>query len=369
MIFKNNLKLKKKITFYCEDIPERQLVSPLYKIFKENKYEVRITNDLSENSEIGYYCSPSTHIKKINSKFSIISLGGMDQGKLFWPNFWYKEPWDKFDLGVLPGKKWREMWQSSTWFKSALPKYGIITGGWPKTQSIKEKFKNNKNRQHKFKILYAPCFENDEKGHDVINSVKNLDVIIEIKHLPWNESFERIKHKDIRSNIAKMLIFTRNNLKNNFKIYNSKINIFDIFNKIDLLITDESSLIYEALLFDIPTLSCHDWLMRSSGRSKARYVTKNEDICNYTSRSNLQNKIKEIILNYDKYIGNIRNKKNNYFSNIDNSAVYIFNILNNMVEKNELTNLEKPKFKISYIRSFFLNLKKKLNFFFLLALK
>ena len=93
--------------------------------------------------------------------------------------------------------------------------------------------------------------------------------------------------------------------------------------------------------------------MRSSGRSKARYVTRNEDICNYTSRSNLQNKIKEIILNYDKYIENIRNKKNNYFSNIDNSAVYIFNILNNMIEKNELTNLEKPKFKISYIRSFF----------------
>ena len=95
------------------------------------------------------------------------------------------------------------MWQSSTWFKSALPKYGIITGDLAKTQSIKEKFKNNKNRHYKFKILYAPCFENDEKGHDVINSVKNLDVIIEIKHLPWNESFERIKHKDIRSNIAR----------------------------------------------------------------------------------------------------------------------------------------------------------------------
>ena len=108
----------------------------------------------------------------------------MDQGKLFWPNFWYKEPWDKFDLGFLPGKKWRDMWQSSTWFKSALPKYGIITGGWPKTQIIKEKFNKNKTKQQKFKILYAPCFENDDKGLDVINSIKNLDVIIEIKHLP-----------------------------------------------------------------------------------------------------------------------------------------------------------------------------------------
>ena len=361
---KINLKLEKNITFYCEDIPERQLISPLYEIFKENKYKVRVTNNLSENSEIGYYCSPSTHVKNVNSKFSIISLGGMDQGKLFWPNFWYKEPWDKFDLGFLPGKKWRDMWQSSTWFKSALPKYGIITGGWPKTQIIKEKFNKNKTKQQKFKILYAPCFENDDKGLDVINSIKNLDVIIEIKHLPWNEHFERIKHKDIRSNIAKMLIFTRNNIKKNFKIHNSKKNIFDIFNNIDLLITDESSLIYEALLFDIPTLSCHDWLMRSSNSSKARYVKRNEDICNYTFRSNLQNKIKQIILNYDEFLKNIKNKKTDYFSNIDNSAVYIFNTINNVVEENKLENLEEPKFKISYIRSFLLDFKRKFKYFF-----
>ena len=41
------------------------------------------------------------------------------------------------------------MWQSSTWFKSALPKYGIITGGWPKTQIIKEKFNKNKKQNNK----------------------------------------------------------------------------------------------------------------------------------------------------------------------------------------------------------------------------
>ena len=80
-----------------------------------------------------------------------------------------------------------------------------------------------------------------------------------------------------------MLNFARNNIKKNFKIHNSKKNIFDIFNNMNLLITDESSLICEALLFDIPTLSsCHDWLMRSSNSSKARYVKRNEDICNYT---------------------------------------------------------------------------------------
>ena len=64
---KINYKLEKNITFYCEDIIEKQLIEPLYKKFKNNNYKTKITNDLSEKSEIGYYCSPSTHIKKINS--------------------------------------------------------------------------------------------------------------------------------------------------------------------------------------------------------------------------------------------------------------------------------------------------------------
>ena len=30
----------------------------------------------------------------------------MDQGKLFWPNFWLKENWSRFDYGILPGRNW-----------------------------------------------------------------------------------------------------------------------------------------------------------------------------------------------------------------------------------------------------------------------
>ena len=41
----------------------------------------------------------------------------MDQGKLFWPNFWLKEPWINFDVGILPGKHWAQMWKDSSWFE------------------------------------------------------------------------------------------------------------------------------------------------------------------------------------------------------------------------------------------------------------
>ena len=32
----------------------------------------------------------------------------MDQGRVDWPNMWKKQPWNKFDLGFLPGKHWKK---------------------------------------------------------------------------------------------------------------------------------------------------------------------------------------------------------------------------------------------------------------------
>ena len=307
---KINYKLEKNITFYCEDIIEKQLIEPLYKKFKNNNYKTKITNDLSEKSEIGYYCSPSTHIKKINSKFSIISLGGMDQGKLFWPNFWKKEPWNKFDLGFLPGNYWCDMWQKSTWYSGARPKIGVVITGWPKTQNIKYK-NDNKNifNNNKLNILYAPCFENDNKGIEVMKSIEDLNVNLLVKHLPWNQPFERSHQKDIRENIYKMITYLRNNHKGQYKILNSRTNIFDIFNQANILITDESSVIYESLLFDIPVISCDDWLMRSNNKNLPRLVKKNKDICIYTKKSELNKKLLEIIKNYSDFQERIKNKK------------------------------------------------------------
>ncbi len=354
-------KLKKNITFYCENEVERQLITPLFNIFNENKYKVKITNNLNESSEIGYYCCPSNSIKNLKTNFSIISLGGMDQGKLFWPNFWYKEPWDKFDLGILPGKNWGKMWLSSSWYKCANPKFGIIIGGWPKTQGLKRNKIFKINEKKKFNILYAPCFENDGKGNDVINAVKDLNVNLMIKYLPWNAPHEKSRFKFIRNNNASIIKSLRNNFRGDFKIYNSKINIFNIFNNADLLITDESSLMFETLLFDVPSLSCADWKVRSSNLTEPRYVKQNRDICNYTSRSNLKSKIEDIILNYKEYHQSVLDKKKEHFSHINDSATNIFKIINLLVEKNELENIHETNYKISYTRSIILNIKRYIN--------
>ena len=122
-------------------------------------------------------------IYKIASKTSFITIGGMDQGKLFWPNLWLKENWNKFDYGILPGKQWAKMWKRSSWYDKSHPKKKMLLMGWPKTENL---FQQKKNKIKDKVILYAPCFETDNKCKDVIDSIKNTKIKILIKHLPWN---------------------------------------------------------------------------------------------------------------------------------------------------------------------------------------
>ena len=337
--------LKKDITFYCEDIIEEHLIEPLLKKFDSNNYKVKISNDFNSASEIGYYCSPSNNIRNIKSKFSIISLGGMDQGKLYWPNFWFKESWSRFDLGVLPGKNWSSMWKKYSWYTNARTKYAISETGWPKTFFLKKNKKSIPRLINKFNILYAPCFETDNKGIEIVNIIKDLDVNLIIKHLPWRNPSEKVQFKDIRSNISNMIKYAKKNLKNKVYIISSKENIFDYFGNADLLITDESSLIYEALLFEIPIVSCSDWVMRVNNINIPRKIQKDHNACIYVGKKKLKKKIIEIKNNYNKFKNLISEKKNMHFSHIENSIDIIFSLINEIVEKNQITNFIKPTYK------------------------
>ena len=356
-----NKQIEKEITFFCEDLIEEQLIFPVMEKFRKNNYKTNISRNLDEKAEIGYYCCPSNHIKSVNSKLSIISLGGMDQGKLFWPNFWLKESWKKFDIGILPGIHWSNMWKLSSWFINSNPKLCISVTGWPKTQAVSN-LKLYSKDETRFNILYAPSFENDKKGHSVVNAVKKMNINLHIKHLPWRNKEEKIRFRDIRYNISKMIKFAKKEISN-LKIHDSKDNIMKILNSVDLLITDESSLIYESLIFNIPVLSCKDWKMRSSNTNKARYIKQDKDVCIYINQENLEEKIREIIKNYKKFQIDLRNKKDNHFSNIETSIDEIFNLINQAVTEKKIINFENPAYKVNYLKSFVIVILNKLKSF------
>ena len=340
--------MKKKITFYFRDLAQKHLFKYISTHFNKKKFEIHFTQNLNDKSDIGFYAADTNLIKKINSKLSFISLGGMDQGKLFWPNLWIKESWERFDFGILPGSKWANMWKQSSWHKNSRPKLGVILTGWPKSENLK-KFKIKKKKMNT--ILYAPCFETDGKGEDVVNTIINTKIKLLIKHLPWNQKHESIQFKDVRKNINNMTKYAQLKLGKRVTIINSKKNIMKYYNKADILITDESSVMYEALLYDLPAVSCFDWPMRINNINKPRKIKRDNDVCNYTSKDNLQKKIFEMLKDKNSLQKKIKRQKKIHFSYLNRSGKNLSIFLENYLKTKKIKFQIKPRYKINYLKS------------------
>lgn len=352
--------MKNCITFYFEDNSEKDIFSPIAQEAKKRNFDTKFTKNFNQSSDIGFYCK-STGIK-LKSKHPIIFIGGMDQGRENWPNPWQKEDWSKFNLGFLPGKTWTQMWKKTSWFYKCRPKYGVFECGWPKAditlnktllhkkgKKIRKKYGINKK---KFNVLYAPSFECDNKQLDVANAIKELKKYkLVIKH--WIENKKR--NPDLWKRINKVNLNTKKILGHKAKIIKPDESFIEILPLINLLITDESSVAYEALLLDIPTISVEDWKIQRHRYSILRSV-KPANICFVTKREKLKIKIQEMIKNENHYRNIIRNKKKIYFSNLGFSSKKIIDNLNLYLKNKNLSNSKdfvKPNFKKSNLRLFF----------------
>ncbi len=265
-----------KITFFYNNKHEKYIFDPISEIFKQKKINFTFSKNHNLRSDIGFYCRKP---KNINSKTSVIFLGGIDQGRVTWPNIWREQPWNEFDIGFLPGDNWAKRWKQSSCDYRSQTKFGVFNVGWPKGDFLFN-LKENKNRIKQFKkrykinnnkinILYAPSFECFDRQIEVAKVVKKLGFNLIIKH--WLEKKEK-KYKDLWDNIERSNKKTLEIYKKKTTIIQPGENFLILLNFINLIVTDESSVAYEALLRNIPTISVKDWLIQRHKKGVTRYV-------------------------------------------------------------------------------------------------
>ena len=157
-------KLKKDLTLIYSDSAEKQIFKPIEEEAKRRGYKVRLTDDKFAKCEIGFYCQ---HINFPQfSKFSLIMLHDIIQQYGNWPDLWIREPWNKYDVGILPSNQWVKNWdQCSKWYY-ANPRIGMYKIGWPKADNYASVDRNNYKKEFNAKyglddkrptILYAPA--------------------------------------------------------------------------------------------------------------------------------------------------------------------------------------------------------------------
>lgn len=254
--------VKKEITFFAQNKGEYYNLLPIMDYARERGYQVKHTDDLREKAEIGVYCQ---HFgRPENSKFSVVLLHDMAQGHNRWPNIWELERWSAYDIGIVPGEEWRDRWERCAFQYYANPRCGAYMFGYPKSHEIyseemkkrAEELKKEMNLKYEMSVLYAPSWECWEKEDDFVRALASLPVNLLVKQAPWAKGYG-----DTITNNVKNMRELHEGKYDNLHYFEWDENILVCLMMSDLLVSDESSVMMEALLFGVPSIGVQDWMV------------------------------------------------------------------------------------------------------------
>jgi GT2 family glycosyltransferase/Flp pilus assembly protein TadD/2-polyprenyl-3-methyl-5-hydroxy-6-metoxy-1,4-benzoquinol methylase len=315
------------ISFFYTDEIERQTMAPVAQEAERRQYRIRFTDRMDEPAEIGVYCSHRPDPS--NAKMSAILLHDLAQRHDMWPDFWRYEPWNRFDIGILPGPAWRKRWQASAGQPEAHPRMGVYELGWPKADVIfrdPDAFQRkvatlraNLQLRPRRSVLYAPSWENDGKQDDLVRSLKDLPVNLLLKQAPWPETYPQILE-----NIRQMNELHRGCAESVY-ILDPQLGIMPCLGLADLLVTEESSVMVEALLLGIPVVAVTDWLIPD--RNPPRPAMIPFDFPVKTTRGELRRTVADLLADFDHAQIDMARIRDEQFSCLGESASRIMDVI------------------------------------------
>ncbi len=332
-------KLLKDITFIHMDLAEKAIYEPIASEAKSRGYTVHFTQDKFAKCEIGVYCQ---HVNFPQfSKFSVIMLHDIIQQYGNWPDLWLREPWNKYDIGLLPSNQWVENWNKCSQWYYANPRIGMYKIGWPKADKYanldREEYKKEFNKKYnlsdsKKTILYAPSWENDNKQDDFVQAMLKLDVNIIIKQYPADPDI----FPDQAFEIRRMYELHKDNPR--VTIIDPKTNIIEAIMGCDVLVSEESSTMCEAVMMGIPAVSVSNWLIPDV--TPKRLPECNYDFVFMTKKEELTDYISEILFNYDDVLKKVDNFRKTTFGDVGSASKIIMDIIDDCVDDKQIRHLE-----------------------------
>lgn len=298
---------KKEITFFYTDMGEYYNLKPIADMAESRGYKTVFTKDIHQNAEIGVYCQHICYPE--NSKFSLILLHDLAQGHDRWPSFWELERWNKFDIGIVPGQFWADLWSKCACQYYTNPRCGTYQLGYPKSDLVSScalskranLLKEQLHLKYDFSILYAPSWENDGKEDDFVKALSSLKVNLLIKQAHWNE-----KYSNIIQNIKEMRNLHERKFDNVYYIEPEE-SIMTALAMCNLVVSDESSVMAEALMFNVPSIAVTDWLIPDT--TPSRYASVPMDYVIKCKKSDLHDYVQRFLSSPKDYNSILENGK------------------------------------------------------------
>jgi hypothetical protein len=258
-----------------------------------------------------------------------------DTGQEYWPdqqtadqNFWKVSPWNGFDIGILPGPVWSRAWRSLAANDYARPRLGVFEVGWPKADRIfsmkrefyaaAEAFKTAIGLKSRPSILLAPSWEtsDNQRLNDFVRALEEMPVNLLVKYWPEIEMDKSIK------------LNTRTGKNNNLVIIDPKLNILDALALADIVVSDESNCMVEALLFDIPAIGVTDWDVPALPRwDLPQRPSEPPSWAAKASSAELRAAVEAMLHNPGEHRARARKVREDQFSNLGRASTVFMDIL------------------------------------------
>ncbi len=340
-----HVECKKDITFFYTDKGEYYNLEPIAEEARKRGYTVRYSEDVKEKAEIGVYCQHVYYPE--NSRFSLVLLHDMEQGHNRWPNLWEAERWGRFDIGIVPGKAWADRWEQCACIKYVNPRCGTYEFGYPKSDIVNDSKVRERTRQlreqlnlkYDVSVLYAPSWEYADKEDDFIKAVAPLKVNMLIKQAHWSKEYQAII-----DNIDKMRAQHEGKYDNLYYIDVTE-SIMTALDMCDIIVSDESSVMSEGLMFDKPSIAVTDWLIPDT--DPVRFSCVPMDYVVKCKKADLRDTVEKLINNADDY-REIMERGRQTFSNAGNVCTDIMDAVDYYTQDKPEAGFVKKKLESRY---------------------
>lgn len=333
----NYAPIRRDITFFYTDKGEYYNLKPIADEAQSRGYSIHFTDDIYQKAEIGVYCQHVCYPE--NSRFSIILLHDMEQAHNRWPNIWENERWNGFDIGILPGEFWRKRWEESGAFYYANPRCGVFELGYPKSDIVcstelhqrANTLRQKLNLKYEISILYAPSWENDGKEDDFIKALSSMEVNLLIKQASWPNAYIHIIE-----NICEMRRLHEGKFENVYYIEPEE-SIMTALEICDVVVSDESSVMAEALMFGKPSIAVTDWLIPDTTPSRFSCVPMSYVI--KCKKAEIRDTVKQLISDRT-IVDALLEEGKGAFANVGSCCKDIMNAIDYYTTEEELRELD-----------------------------
>jgi len=317
---------KPHIHFFCVTEEDVETMSPVARVAVERGYECTIERDVSVPADVGFYCHHSPNPE--NSKFSLVMLH--DLGQEYWPedmtsdqNFWKESDWSGFDVAFLAGDTWVYCWRRFNSDPRANPRIGVFKAGYPKSDKCFNSVNEFKHDLYSMKeelalegkrtVLFATSWETSDLRNlrCMLEALKHNDVNLLIKYWP---GFDLSKVEALK-------------VDQSVHILNPGMDIMSCLAVSDVIVSDESNCMVEALLFGIPSISVTDWMVPELPSLGLPERPCEPPIFSILSSSDsLSYSISHCFQNYASYKARSLKLRDEYFVNLGNSSSVIMDL-------------------------------------------